>query len=186
MHSAANVLYCVVYNLMRVLRLKAVVRHQGIAVQSGTSLHMLFHDGLKSFLFAVWYDYRSYFAVCAFALVATFKNAHDSGLSTGPLPVIRRFLTSMCMFRAFPPMNVSSTSHSPANFKNEPVCMAMRIRCIMNQADFCVIPRSRATSQELMPFLQFAISQMAAIHLSSGNGESSKMVPTLIENWRKG
>src|SRR5437870_8497843 len=35
-----------------------------------------------------------------------------------------------------------------------------------------------------MPFLALAISQIAANHLSSPSGESSKMVPTLDENCR--
>src|SRR5258708_28999426 len=46
------------------------------------------------------------------------------------------------------------------------------------------MPRSLATSHELIPFLQLAIIQVATIHLSRGIGESSKIVPTLIENCR--
>ena len=37
-----------------------------------------------------------------------------------------------------------------------------------------------------MPFLQLAISQTAGSHLSRPSGESSKMVPTLSENFRFG
>jgi len=35
-----------------------------------------------------------------------------------------------------------------------------------------------------MPFFALAMSQIPASHLSSGIGESSKMVPTFTENWR--
>src|SRR5436190_23207420 len=51
----------------------------------------------------------------------------------------------------------------------------------MNQADFCVTPRARASSCELIPFLLLAISHTAGSHLSSPSGESSKIVPTLTE-----
>jgi hypothetical protein len=44
------------------------------------------------------------------------------------------------------------------------------------------MPRSRAISQLLMPFLQFTISHIAQSHLSRPMGESSKMVPTFSEN----
>src|SRR6266511_5952173 len=44
---------------------------------------------------------------------------------------------------------------------------------------------ARPSSCELMPFLALAISQIEASHLSSGIGESSKIVPTLTENWRR-
>ncbi len=43
-------------------------------------------------------------------------------------------------------MNVSSTSTSPVTLRNVPVSIATRTRCNMNQAVFCVTPRSRATS----------------------------------------
>src|SRR5438046_10159822 len=52
----------------------------------------------------------------------------------------------------------------------------------MNQADFCVTPMPRPNSCEEMPFLELAISQTAANHLSRPSGESSKIVPTLTEN----
>ena len=35
-----------------------------------------------------------------------------------------------------------------------------------------------------MPFLQDARSHIAVSHLSKPMGESSKMVPSLTENWR--
>src|SRR5713101_1769052 len=60
--------------------------------------------------------------------------------------------------------------------------MAERIRWSINQADFCVIPRWRATSQLLTPFLQLHTSQVANIHLSIPSGLSSKMLPTLTVN----
>src|ERR1017187_1448249 len=52
----------------------------------------------------------------------------------------------------------------------------------MNQADFWVIPRWRAISQLLTPFLQFETSQVANIHLSIPSGLSSKMLPSLTVN----
>jgi len=54
----------------------------------------------------------------------------------------------------------------------------------MNHADFCVIPSARASSCELIPFLLLATSQTAGSHLSKPSPESSKIVPTLTENWR--
>ncbi len=53
----------------------------------------------------------------------------------------------------------------------------------MNQAVFWVTPKSRADSQELMPFLQLTTSHKAASHLSRPKGESSKIVPVLSENF---
>src|SRR5437870_3358344 len=52
----------------------------------------------------------------------------------------------------------------------------------MNHADFWVIPKWRATSQLLTPFLQLETSHVANIHLSIPSGLSSKMLPTLIVN----
>src|SRR5664279_4419389 len=52
----------------------------------------------------------------------------------------------------------------------------------MNHADFWVIPRWRAISQLLTPFLQLHTSQVANIHLSMPSGLSSKMLPTLTVN----
>lgn len=37
-----------------------------------------------------------------------------------------------------------------------------------------------------MPFLQLAISHMAESHFESEMGLSSKIVPTLMENWHFG
>src|SRR5271170_5425649 len=44
------------------------------------------------------------------------------------------------------------------------------------------MPIARATSQELIPFLQLHSIQNAHIHLSKPRGESSKIVPTLSVN----
>ena len=40
------------------------------------------------------------------------------------------------------------------------VCIASRMRCSMNHADFCVTPSDRPSSWLLMPFLEFAMSQI--------------------------
>src|SRR5437016_2897272 len=60
--------------------------------------------------------------------------------------------------------------------------MARRMRCSMNHADFCVIPRARPSSCDEMPFLELAVSHTAGSHLSNPSGESSKIVPSLTEN----
>src|SRR6266850_8107128 len=52
----------------------------------------------------------------------------------------------------------------------------------MNHALFCVTPRARDNSHELIPFLALTISQTAGNHFSKPIGESSKMVPTLAVN----
>src|SRR5213082_2324233 len=52
----------------------------------------------------------------------------------------------------------------------------------MNHAVFCVTPMARWTSYELMPFLALASSHSVGSHLSKPSGESSKIVPTFIEN----
>lgn len=101
------------------------------------------------------------------------------------MPVIFARLC-LCMFFDKPPMNDSSASTSPFIFSIEPTFIASRMRWSRNQADFCVIPRSRAISYELMPFLQFATIQIAANHLSKPSGLSSMIVPTLALNWRFG
>lgn len=59
---------------------------------------------------------------------------------------------------------------------------ASRSRCSTNQADFCVMPRSRASVVEAMPFLWLVIIQIASIHVRSGSLVPSKMVPTLMLN----
>jgi hypothetical protein len=46
---------------------------------------------------------------------------------------------ALCMLRAFPPMNVSSTSTSPDRRGKLGVCIASLMRCSMNHADCCVI-----------------------------------------------
>src|SRR5438094_9789270 len=65
----------------------------------------------------------------------------------------------------------------------EPLCIARRMRCNINHAVFCVTPIARCSSYELMPFLQLDASHIAGSHLSKPIGESSKIVPTLAENF---
>jgi len=55
----------------------------------------------------------------------------------------------------------------------------------MNQLVFCVTPSARASSCDETLFLLFASNHTAGSHLSQPRGESSKMVPTLAENWRR-
>ena len=111
-----------------------------------------------------------------------FRTPTTIVLSLPPVPVILRARTSLCMFRALPPINVSSTSTVPSNLSKLPVCIASLILCNMNHADFCVMPSARPSSCDEMPFFELAISQTAGSHLSSPSGESSKMVPTLTLN----
>src|SRR2546422_5569708 len=47
-----------------------------------------------------------------------------------------------------------------------PICIASRIRCNMNHAVFCVTPRSRASSHELMPRSEEHTSELQSrLHL---------------------
>ena len=94
-----------------------------------------------------------------------------------PLLMPLRSRTLLCMLRALPPMNVSSTSTSPESRKLS-VCMASRMRWRTNHADFWVIPSDRPSSWELIPFLELATSHTAGSHLSRPSGESSKIVPS--------
>ena len=59
---------------------------------------------------------------------------------------------------------------------------ARRMRWSMCQADFCVTPTVRMISWLDTPFRQLATIHMAISHLSSETAESSKIVPTLMEN----
>ena len=87
------------------------------------------------------------------------------------------------MFRALPPMYVSSTSTSPhqlverAGLHRQPDAVQAG-----TTRDFCVMPSAGEPPSELMPFLALAMSQIAASHLSSPSGESSMIVPTLTLN----
>jgi hypothetical protein len=62
--------------------------------------------------------------------------------------------------------------------------MASLMRWSMNHADFCVTPSARPSSCELMPFFEFAASQIGGSHLSNPRGESPKIVQSFSENWR--
>src|ERR1039457_2373755 len=57
-----------------------------------------------------------------------------------------------------------------------------RMRSSRNQADCGVIPMALATSQLLMPFLEFTTCHMTINHLSRTMGESSMMVPVFKVN----
>ena len=68
-------------------------------------------------------------------------------LPHGPGPWTRAFRLALCMFRAAPPMYVSSASTWPCSLaSNDPTCIAMRMRCCMNHAVFWVTPNVRCTS----------------------------------------
>src|ERR1035441_5583570 len=56
----------------------------------------------------------------------------------------------------------------------------------MNHAVFWLTPKPRWISQDEIPFLALVMSHIAVSHLSRPIGESSKMVPTLMENWASG
>ena len=88
---------------------QAVVGLQRIGEERGTSFNVLADFGLKRILLTVWhYSRTSIFS-------ATFQNARLTAvLSLPPVPVILRARFSGCMFRALPPMKVSSASISPA------------------------------------------------------------------------
>src|ERR1700736_1888835 len=91
------------------------------------------------------------------------------------------------MFFTLPPTNVSSHSTGALMPSFKPVSViAKRMRGRTCHAAFWVIPNALANSYELIPFLQFTKSHAAGSHLSRPIGESSKMVPTLSENFRFG
>src|SRR5258706_11619260 len=106
-------------------------------------------------------------------------------LSTPPVARQRLRFRSACILRTFPPMYVSSASTSPDSFSNVPFCSARRIRCPKNHALFCVMPKARCNSYELIPFFALTISHIPTNHLSKVIGLSSIIVPTLMENWRR-
>src|SRR5579859_5497715 len=132
---------------MSVFLLKAIVRQQSIRVQVRTGFDVDLDFGLQNLLAPIRYNYGMNLAMFlrSFGLQLSPRSStpKTAVLSLGPASVILRFLTSMCILRALPPMKVSSTSHSPVILLNEPVCMALRIRCIMNHAVLCVTPRTR-------------------------------------------
>ena len=86
------------------------------------------------------------------------------------------------MLPTLPPTKVSSTSTSPVNGSKDLVCIASRTRCSTNHADFWVSPTARPSSWLLTPFFELARSQIEVSHLSSGIGESSKIVPNFTVN----
>src|SRR5690606_30972657 len=95
-------------------------------------------------------------------------------------PLIFLARSPLCMNRAFPPMNVSSTSTSPDNLPPScSSCNTRRKRCIINHALFCVIPSARLISYEETPFLALVMTHNATSHLSRPKGLSSK-----TELWR--
>src|SRR2546429_6321399 len=63
-------------------------------------------------------------------------------------------------------------------------CMARRMLWRMNNDDYRVTPRARASSCKMIPYLLLAASHTAGSHLSRPSGESSKIVPSFTENCR--
>src|SRR5438270_10783887 len=129
-YAAIYVLSGMVNDLMRVIAIESFIRHQSISVECSASSDVLAYFFLQYFAATVW-NYTSA------NLPATFQVPTTVVLSFPPLPVMRRFRSLTCMFRAFPPMKVSSTSTSPPSLlPKKSSCMARRIRWSMNHADF--------------------------------------------------
>ena len=140
MHPTVHVLNSMIDHLMRVIALKPRIAKHYIGVEVCAVNHTLFQDGPHGFGKPVVDD-------LGVNLAAALQNAEYDCLplaaGSGDLTWRERYL---CMLRALPPMKVSSTSTSapPNQFSlNDPVCMARRMRCIMNHADFWVMPRAR-------------------------------------------
>src|SRR5260370_18025477 len=82
MHLAANVLDCVVNNFMRVISFQSVIGLEGVTVERGPGLHMLFDFCLNGFLFPAGNDGSAYSAVIDFIItrVAALKDSHYGSL----------------------------------------------------------------------------------------------------------
>src|SRR5262249_48694716 len=100
-----------------------------VAVERGTRFNVLADFGLQCFLATIWNDGSA-------DVSTTLQNTDHRSLVFTAKPVIRRCRLSMCMFRALPPMKVSSTSTSPDSLEKEPERIARRTRCIICHADF--------------------------------------------------
>src|ERR1017187_9745073 len=73
MHAAINVLYRVVYHLMRIASRQPVIGAEIVAVERRTRLDVLFYVRLQRALLAVGHDYRSDFS-------AALHDPHNCGL----------------------------------------------------------------------------------------------------------
>src|SRR5207247_1401472 len=104
-------------DLVRVFAFQSILRKQFIGVEGRASFDTLLDFILKDFLASILYYYSLNFPPRS-------TNPATAVLSFPPVPVMRRLRCAMCMFRALPPMNVSSTSTSPLSFMNVPDCMA--------------------------------------------------------------
>ena len=139
-YAAIYVLSRMVNDLMSVIRCQSVVGHERIAVERRASGDVFANFVLQHGLAATRDDGSA-------DLPAPLQDAHDCGLSFVPVPVMRRLRSETCMFRALPPMKVSSTSTSPPSLDpKKSSCIARRIRCSINHADFWVTLTSRAIS----------------------------------------
>src|SRR6266508_5530112 len=128
-HTAFDVLLGVVDNLVHVLVVEPGVGQQRVAVDHGALLNVLADAGLESPALRIGHDDGT-------DLAAARSTPATMALSLPPVPVILRTRVALCMFRALPPMKVSSTSISPSSFWKVPVCMASRMRWSRNHADF--------------------------------------------------
>src|SRR5712691_8851091 len=120
MNLAVHVGHGVINNLMLEFP-ETFIRFQRIGIQSGTGLNVFADFGLKCLLFSVWNNLSA-------NLATPLLNPHDSGFifaaSTGDLACS----FASCIFRAFPPMKVSSASTSPESLSTGLRPRAYRIR----------------------------------------------------------
>ena len=131
-YAAIYVLNGMVDDLVLIFALQSLVTSEFIGVKHGSRFNVGLDDSVQGILMTVGNDLGA-------NLPAAFSIPMTMILSSvfRPCPVMRRAFTLLCMFRAFPPMKVSSASTSPESFDPRvSSCMVRRIRCSMNQADF--------------------------------------------------
>src|SRR5438876_12191922 len=143
MHATVYILAGVVNYLMRIFSCETFIGLEGIGVEGSASSDM------PAYLF-LQHSLRRLGTTDARIVPPRSKIPTTAVLFFVPVPVIRRLRSLTCMFRALPPMKVSSTSTSPPLVPSlEPKnssCIARRIRCSMNHADFWLTLMSRAIS----------------------------------------
>ena len=108
MDATVHVLDSMVNDLMGIIVGESIVGEQRIGVESRASFNMLFDFGLRAALLAVCDNLRA-------NLAAPLQDAHDGSLILPASPGDATLALLMCMFRALPPMKVSSASTSPDN-----------------------------------------------------------------------
>jgi hypothetical protein len=129
---AVNVRNCMVSDLMCVILLKVIVRRKRIRKENRACAN-IFADFFVQSLFASIARNRST------NLSTALQDSDYQRLVASASSLIFRARTCLCILRESPPMKVSSTSTVfplPPSRTDDFSCIARRMRCIMNQADF--------------------------------------------------